>query len=412
MSRVPVRTALAACAALLLGAASQAQTTRLTITQDGAGTLFVGNGAPGDKQVKIEVGPLPGQVRVIDGAAPGPQAYSGIRAIRVATGAGTDQIELDMNASQSLALSIDSGAGDAHMKLQWKVPPGAASTTSSLDMASGGGRLNIELDHASETAEASFQWTTRFGGGDKLIKGAVEFKEGVRQARQNIAFTQLGGGNHLVAMEVESKAADATLLLNTGAAQEVLYKVISPDRSTRLVADTTVAGAKNNIEILSAAPTTSVRLAGGTANTPLAETSIGVVQTVPGTLGAQLDFTTRSTASKFGAKFDGAFSTLTLGGRLLGAGGRDEFKLETNARALASLLVDAGSGDNAVDFLASAALLATPTPLRLVTGGGNDLISLQAGPGSTAVPQLNCGAGTDIAKASVGTATGCEQFGL
>jgi hypothetical protein len=403
--------ALGACAVLLLGTASQAQTTRLTITQDGAGTLFVGNGAPGDKQVKIEVGPLAGQVRVIDGAAPGPQAFSGIRAIRVATGAGTDQIELDMNASQSLALSIDSGAGDANMKLQWKVPPGAASTVSALDMASGGGRLNIELDHESETPEASFQWTTRFGGGDKLIKGGVEFKEGVRQARQNIAFTQLGGGSHLVAMEVESKAADATLLLDTGAAQDVLYKVISPDRSTRLVADTTVAGAKNNIEILSAAPTTSVRLAGGTANVPLAETSFGVVQTVPGSLGAQLDFTTRSASSKFGAKFDGAFSTLTLGGRLAGGSGRDELKLETNARALASLLVDAGGGDNAVDFLASAALLATASPLRLVTGAGSDLVTLLAGIGSTAAPRVDCGAGNDSAKLSVGTTVGCELVG-
>ena len=239
------------------GCRSQAQTTRLTITQDGAGTLFVGNGAPGDKQVKIEVGPLAGQVRVIDGAAPAALAFSGIRAIRLATGAGTDQIELDMHASQSLALSIDSGAGDANIKLQWKVPPGAASTVSSLDMASGGGRLTIELDHASETREASFQWTTRFGGGDKLIKGGIAFREGVQLARQNIAFTQLGGGTHLVNMDVENKAADATLVLNTGSAQDVQVKVLSPDRTVRLVTDTTVAGAKNGIGIQSMATNTA-----------------------------------------------------------------------------------------------------------------------------------------------------------
>ncbi len=403
--------ALAVCTALLLGTAAQAQT-RLAISQDGGGTLFVGNGDPGNRQVKIEVGPGAGQVRVIDAAAPAPQAYSGIRSIRLATGAGSDQIEFDINASQSLALHIDLGGGHANMKLQWKVPPGAASTVSSLDIVGTAGHVAVELDHESETPASSFQWTGHFGGGNKLIKGSVAFKEGVRLARQNIAFGALGGGTHLVAIEVENKAADAHLLLDTNLAQEVLYKVISPDRSDRMVVDTTVAGTKNAIEILSAAPSTRVRLAGAAANDVLADTSFAVVQTVPGNLDAQFDYSTFAASSKFNAKFDAAFSTLTLGGRLMGAAGRDEFKLETNARALASLLVDAGDGDNAVDVLVSGALLATTTPLRLVTGAGNDLINLLAGPGSTAVPLIDCGAGTDTAKAGIGRAIGCEQFGL
>jgi hypothetical protein len=382
----------------------------LTLFNDPAtGTLQIGNGAPGDKNLKVEVGPAAGQVRVVDRAAGGnPIAFTGVRAIRMATGAGTDFIEFDINASQSLALDIDTGAGDASFKIQWKLPPGAASTASSLAMRSGGGRVDVELDYESETARSTFDWTTDFGGGDKVIKAGIDFKPGVIEARKNVRLANLGGGSHQVAIEVDSDAANAALAFDSGFARDVVYKVLVDQPATRLDVTAATRGARSGIEILSAAPTTVVRLGGGTANVPLAETTVKVAQTVPGSIDARLNYATAATQSKFDASFDGSASTLRLAGTLTGSPGADSIKIDSNAIVRSSLQLDAGGGDDVVDL--AFARLAMPGVPRVLLGAGNDLLTLLAGTGSNATPVIDCGAGADTAKAAVGTPIGCEGF--
>jgi hypothetical protein len=375
------------------------------------GTLLIGFGAAGDKNFKVEVA-SGGRVTVIDNSGATPTAvYTNISAIRVTSGAGFDQIEFDINSSQSLALALDTGSGDAVVKLQWKVPAGAAATQSTLAMASGGGSVSTELDFESETPSSQFGWTTRFGGGNKALKGKLQFKPGTVDASQNIDFAQLGGGTHQVALEVDSDAQRADLRLNAGFAQEVNYKVVSDSPSPSLRADTTVRGAKNNVEILSAAASTVTRLAGGTANLTDAETNYAVVQTVAGTHAATLEHAALGASrSRAKFKFDGSAATLNLGGFVRGSIVADELSIETSVPTTSSLVVEAGGGDDKVEFLI-ANRLAGPAGLpRFVLGDGDDSLTLTAGAGSTAVPTISCGAGNDSAKAAVGTPSDCEQF--
>lgn len=313
------------------------------------GILNYGSGSPQSNNLKFEVGPGVGQVRVINNLSGSALSFTGVRGINFVAGAGDDFIEFDINASQSLALRLSTGAGPADVKIQWKVPPGAQATASSLSMTSGGGDVNVELDFQSETNQSSFGWTTNFGGGNKLLKSKFAFKPGTARATKNINFANLGGGSHQVFMDVDNDAADGRFTLNSGFAQDVNYKVVSDNPSTRLDVNTIVRGARNSIEILSAAPNTNVSLRGGTANTTPAEAKVNVVQINGGTVNAQFDFLMGGFGGIFEGKFDGAASQLALSGRLLGTPGNDNVKLESNMATSATLALDCGAGTDAAE---------------------------------------------------------------
>jgi hypothetical protein len=308
------------------------------------GTLTLGTGAPQNNQLKVEVGPGAGQVRVTDGLTSAVQTYSGVRAISLNAGAGDDIIEFDINASQSLALNLNSGSGNAIYKIQWKVPPGAAAATSSLAMSSGGGSVQVELAFESEVPTSSFNWTTNFGGGNKLLKSGFAFKPGTTTARKNVNFANLGGGTHQLFMDVDNDAADGRFTLNSGFASEVVYKVVSDAPSARLDVNGIVRGAKQEVDVVSAATRTNLALRGGTANTNTAETKWSLAHLVPGAVSANLDFDTAGFGSKFEGKLTGVGAGLTLAGRLLGSLGNDDIKLETNLVTNTSLLLDCRAG--------------------------------------------------------------------
>jgi hypothetical protein len=404
-ARRPFPEALALAAALACGSALAVPTHFDAAT----GTLTVGSAAPVDLNVKIEVGPAAGQARVISATLPGTAAFSGVRAVRVVAGASTDQVEFDINASQSLALAIDTGAGDAQVKIQWKVPAGATATTSSLSMSSGGGRVNTELDFEGGTTTSVFNWSTSFGGGDKLVTGKVAFLPSVATARNTVNLANLGGGSHTVALNVDSKAQVARLNFNSGFARDVSYKVGSSDATQRLESVVQLGGAFNTVEINAAAAALVTTLRGTAGNTSGATTQYGVVQTVPGTLAATVEYATLASGANVGLKFDAPASLLTLGGRLTGSVGNDGFKVESAGNTVSSLQIDAGDGQNLIEFLVGGRLVGTTAP-TLRAGSGNDILTLVAAPGSIATPLLDCGAGTDEAKASVGNAIGCEIF--
>jgi hypothetical protein len=401
--------AAAALASLALGALAQSHPAN-TRFDPATGTLTVGDGAPGGKNIKIEMKQGPGVAVVLDAAAAAPRTFTGVRRIAMDTGAGSDQIEFDLDVAQSLALDIMSGSGDANVKIQWKLRPTAGAVQSTLAMRSGGGIVNTELDFESEAADSTFDWTANFGGGNKLVKAGVEFKPGTQVARNRVALA-LGGGRHVVGFEGDSAARDASFSFDAGNATEVLYKLLSPNPTQRLDVATTVRGEKNGVEILAAASDLRTRLSGSAASgTGVAETNWNVAQTVAGTITATSDFRGAGTAMNFGAKFDGAASTLTLGGLLVGTVGNDSIKVETSANVISTLLLDALGGDNVLDFIAVGRLVAGAVQPRFVMGGGNDNFNLIARDGSTANPAIDCGAGADNAKASVGTPSGCENF--
>lgn len=109
----------AVLAALATAGAASALAGPLPSTIDPVtGALNIGVDGPGTFNVKVEVA-AGGRVTVIDntGATPA-RTFTGISAINYVSGAGNDFVEFDINSSQSLALSIATGAGDAFVKLQ------------------------------------------------------------------------------------------------------------------------------------------------------------------------------------------------------------------------------------------------------------------------------------------------------
>lgn len=356
----PALRQLVLAVALLAGAQAVAAAT----VDPATGILSYGAAVRQSNHLKFEVGPAAGQVRVIDNRTGATQSFVGVRGINFVAGAGDDFLEFNIDASQRLALSLSTGSGPTDVKIQWKVPAGALATASSLSMNSGGGNVNVELDFESATATSSFGWTTNFGGGNKLLKSKFAFKPGTANASKNINFANLGGGSHQVFMDVENDATVARLALDSGFAQDVNYKVTSDDPTTRLDVNSTVRGARNNIEILSAAPTTNLTLRGGTANATPSEAKYTVVQINGGSVNSLLDFVMGGFGGIFEGKFDGSASQLTLSGRLVGTPGNDTIKLESNM---------------------------APASLAL---------------------SLNCGAGIDTAQGPMPTALNCESYSV
>lgn len=369
--------------ALLLAAAS-ARAIPVAIDPS-TGALSIGNFAPGNWQVKVEVGPAPGQVKVIDRQLSQEYVFGGITRIDARTGAGSEFLEFDIVASQSLALNLDTGSGDASVKIRWKVPPGAAATASTLSMASGAGAVTVELDFESETAQSSFVWANDFGGGNKNIQAQVGFKSGSVDVLKDISFTRLGGGTHRVAVEVDSQASRADLRFDAGFAQEVGYKLTSSDPSASLMLAAATRAVKSAVEVLSAATATRVALRGGFATVSQAEAKYAVTQTAAGSLEAWLDLAPSVASTKIETQFESPSPQLTLGGRIATGSGADTIKVGSNLRTVSSLAISGA--------------------------GGDDVIEALFGAGSSATTAIDCGAGTDVAKASVGTARNCETFG-
>ncbi len=131
---------------------------------------------------------------------------------------------------------------------------------------------------------------------------------------------------------------------DSGFAQDVNYKVVNDNPTTRLDVNSTVRGARNSIEILSAAPTTNVALRGGAANATPSEAKYTVVQINGGTVNSVFDFLMGGFGGKFEGKFDGSASQLALSGRMVGSPGNDEIKLESKMANSLSLSLDCGAG--------------------------------------------------------------------
>jgi hypothetical protein len=396
--------------AIALAAAGAAQAAMPVFVDPATGALVIANGAPGNWKFKVVVGPQRGAVRVFDELSGREHAFAGIARIEARTGAGDESAEFDIHASQDLAVHVDTGSGNGQLKFQWRVPAGAAATASTLTMASGAGAVNADVDFQSETPASRFVWTTAFGAGHKTIAGKVSFAEGTDTAFQDINFSRLGGGTHKVQLFTESKARLGTLRWHAGSAREAAWQVVNDGRE-RLGVTATTRAQNASVEVTSAAPLTNVTLNGGVATVPDAALKIDVVQTVPGRINGRLNLAPAAAATKIESAFTGSGGTLSLAGAVRTGLAADHVRITSNLPVTSSLAVDAGDGDNLVELLFDERLSAPATGLpSLRTGAGRDTLLLRARSGSTATPAIDCGAGTDTATATVGTAVNCERF--
>jgi hypothetical protein len=216
-------------------------------------------------------------------------------------------------------VSINTGAGDALTKMQWKIRPGAAQTNASLTLASAAGGLQL--------AEISFDSET------------------------------LG---------------NASINVNTGNASEVVTKVNADDPSNRFDVAFNSRGGKTLLEILSAALTLNVN-ARGTHNAALNEINHSIAQIRPGTMNVATNVTLGANADKFEGKVSAPGSTAVHTGTINGGGGDDFINIETDSTSSVNgQTVSGGAGNDFLILFTDSAIRGTglPNDVEPIINGG------------------------------------------
>ena len=257
-SLLPRRAALAFAAGLLALTATHAQ----TAVQLSGGFLNIT--APSTNQsVKVEI--RGGETRLFGfpGIADG-QAYQGLLGVSLATGAGNDKVEFDIQSPFSFDIRINTGNGDSETLVKWEILPGATTPLANLEVRSGTGAVR------------------------KVI------------------------------LELESEATAASFQIDAGSPTELQTKVISSNTSDRLRVAFAGTSPKTQFEVTSAASSLDVDVRGG--GTPAADDLIyKIVQTRPADVALNWSLDAGASDDKLDAIVSAPGSTVTQGARSLAA---------------------------------------------------------------------------------------------
>lgn len=361
---------------------------------------------------KFVVGPEIGAVRLyqVPGAGDG-QLYTGIRAIRVFTGAGTDQLDFEITQAANFEVFADTGTSDAQIQVKWIIPATTATLNPKLTLNTGAGQKKIQVDLESYARNVDFDWTYNAGAGPAEVKGQIEFKEGSVNSTADVALN-LSGAMDKVELIVDSLADNLRLDVIGRGTDDINTKVLADDRGTNLdvLFDVTgdAGGNKYAFEMASAVPNVWLDyLVGGSPATD--EVKLAMVQLVPGTIRSSLNGNLGLFADKVELKYDGVPSTLRLTGLLDAGGGNDEIKLNSGFNTLSSLQLRGGDGNDLINAEIKGSLNSIGTaPLRLLGGNNDDILMIKAEGGSLGTPSVvDGGPGFDIGSGP-GVVVNCE----
>jgi hypothetical protein len=318
----------------------------------------------GDQSVKVEVGPSASQVRVFgfpgltDGAP-----YFGVTGVTVTTGNGQDFVEFDIDAPQGLDVNIDTRGGQGEAKILWDILPGLESADASVTLASTGG----------------------------LMPKAT--------------------------IEVVSEAPSASVSIDTGAAQEVAGKVVSPNASDFLKVALASAARKSSFDVTSAASMLELDVAGG-LTTAQTEMKYDIAQTLTANIAVNWSLLTGAADDKIEAKLSAPGSTIVQRGLIRTGGGNDFALIESEGfSTVFGQTLDGGAGADELSIVTKGRYQASTTlRTRMVGGAGDDKLVLTTDTGifgaGQGVPELfpviNCGDGIDQYNA-FGQIISCES---
>ncbi|MFN0069244.1 MAG: hypothetical protein ACKVYV_16610 [Limisphaerales bacterium] len=395
--------AASAVAACLLPAHGQVS------VSGGVMTVSVG---PVSLNSKFIVGPAIGAVQLfqVPGAGDG-QTFTGIRAIRVFSGAGTDQLDFEITQAANFEVFADTGPSDAQVQVKWIIPATTATLNPKLTLNTGAGQKKIQVDLESFAANVDFDWTFNAGAGNAEVKGQVEFKEGSRNATADLALN-LSSAADKVELIVDSLADNLRLDVIGRGTDSINTKVLADDRGTNLDVLFDVTGdAGGNMyafEMASAVPNVWLDFLVGGAPAP-DEIKLAMVQLVPGNIRSSLNGNLGLVADKVELLYDGVPSALRLTGTLDAGGGNDEIKLNSGFNTTSSLQIRGGDGNDLVNAEIKGSLNSIGTaPLRLLGGNNDDILMIKAEGGSLGSPSVvDGGPGFDIGSGP-GLVINCE----
>ncbi len=347
----------AVAAALCVAGLSHAQSATVV-----NGVLMIAT-TDADQSVKVEVGPSAGMARVfgVAGVADG-QAFAGVSGLNIATGAGKDAVEVNIQTASSFNVVVDTNGGEAEAKVKWQVLGGAA-VASTLDLNSSGGTMTL---------------------------AAVEF---------------------------ESKASRPTVNFDLGVAQTAFTKVLSTVASSPMNVKVRGAATKSLVEIESSATALTLDLANINTAAVSSELIYAVAQKVAAPVSAKWNIVTGGADDDVIAKLSAPGSTVTQTGSVNTGAGNDDVHFETEGFSTTTgLKLNGGAGDDFLAVFVKGRFQMSPTLQIAVNGGlGNDklIVFTDTGIWGTGTvpdlePLINCGAGEDEFKA-FGVITSCEK---
>lgn len=316
----------------------------------------------GDQNVRIEVGPLAGQVLVYGfPGIPDATAYSGISSVVIKTGAGNDQVAVDAQTPANFTVAIDAGAGELSNSVQWNVLPSAVPVTSRLSLVA------------------------------------------------------VPGPNQFSTIVFDNDAQFSTIAVDSRAATEVSTSILSVDPTTRLNVVLGGAAAKTTLGVESRAAVLNVTSSGAHADVQN-QVLHSIKQLDPGIVNLRTNIRLGNVQDLLEYLVAAPGSNVTVRGQIRGAGGNDLLLVKAEAATVTSGLViggEAGSDELVFDVLGGFQL--TPAfRTQLLGGTEDDLLTLQtdsailgSGLPNDQVPLIDGGPGFDLYKA-FGEIVNCE----
>jgi hypothetical protein len=218
-------------------------------------------------------------------------------------------------------------------------------------------------------------------------------------------------------IEVVSEAPSASVSIDTGAAQEVAGKVVSPNASDFLKVALASAARKSSFDVTSAASMLELDVAGG-LTTAQTEMKYDIAQTLTANIAVNWSLLTGAADDKIEAKLSAPGSTIVQRGLIRTGGGNDFALIESEGfSTVFGQTLDGGAGADELSIVTKGRYQASTTlRTRMVGGAGDDKLVLTTDTGifgaGQGVPELfpviNCGDGIDQYNA-FGQIISCES---
>lgn len=298
------------------------------------------------QQIEIEVGPVPGEVRVygVNGASEW-GSFSGVTAIDLTTGAAQDYVEFRVFAPVAPDIAIDTGAGNSDVKIIYQLPGGTEPASTDVSHVGAGGNDKTAFIVESLGADLAASWSVSHGNGfnDALVQ--INSPEDTASLAVDL-FAGFGSGDDKLDVQVVHAAAFLDLA--------IVGRMFGGNDTFTLGTD--------GLTTTSLLTHLDVNLGGGSDT-------------------ATTEFVSRGGASAITGVINGA-----LGDDFLG------IKLEGDGRIGARLV--GGAGNDYLDMYAKGRVGGRP---RLLAGAGDDFLKLVIDGPRVAQPYLDGGVGYDEA---------------
>jgi hypothetical protein len=311
-------------------------------------------GVPG---AKIVVGPAQGRVEVFGlPGIPDGNVYTGINAINWASGTGDDAIQLEVTQATDFDITINTGTSNAAVQTKWIIPAGATTTiTPSLNLTTGPGAKNVQVDLESFTRNVNFALVGRMGAGATDFKGNLQFKQGGQSAAANIDFRFSGVREDKAELLIDNEARRLNLTLSPSFMSELVTKVVSDDPSdvarVNFRPRANAGGSKLGFEMTSSAPQVTLNhtVAGGAGPD---EATLALTTLNTASVTSNVNMSLGQGNDKLELKYDGLPSNQNVfSGPINLGGGDDEAKLEFRGVTNYGFSLDCGEGtDKATGF--------------------------------------------------------------